>query len=535
MGAVLQMEKFKVIVSETMSDEGLAVLEEFLEVSDGTNMSRQELLDVIDQYDALIVRSATQVDEELLSKASNLKVVGRAGNGIDNIVLDAATKYGVVVANTPESNTVSAAEHAVALLLASARNIPAADRQLKSGEWDRSYFKGTELFGKTIGVIGLGKIGSLVASRLKAFQTRVIAYDPYISDDRFGQFGAEKAETLEEILTQSDIITIHTPRTPETTNMIDEAQFELMKKGVRLVNDARGGIINEAALIKYLENGKVRSAALDVHAKEPSDNHELMRRTDVVVTPHIGADTDEAQENVGVTIANQVIAALNGEVVANAVNLPTLNRENLATLKPYVLALEKFGKVYYQLFNDAIESVSLKYYGSLAKEDTEMLTLAALKGILEPVLLDRVNYVNAKLIAEQRGMTVTEKKYEDNYAAYSDFAKISIKTKTGKFSIAGNVDAKGEARILEIDGYSMDLAPSKYMLFIKNLDVPGVIGKLGTLLGEEEINIATMQVGRDLETKKALMVVGIDNACSKESLEKISKLENITMAKLVIM
>lgn len=535
MGAILQMEKFKVIVSETMSDEGLAVLEEFTEVTDGTKMSREELLDAIGEFDALIVRSATQVNEELLSRAEKLKVVGRAGNGIDNIVLDAATKYGVVVANTPESNTVSAAEHAVALLLASARNIPAADRQLKSGEWDRSYFKGTELFGKTIGVIGLGKIGSLVASRLKAFQTNVIAYDPYISDERFAKFGAEKVDSLEEILTRSDIITIHTPRTPETTNMIDAAQFEMMKDGVRLVNDARGGIINEESLIKYLENGKVRSAALDVHAKEPSDNHALMGRGDVVVTPHIGADTDEAQENVGVTIANQVIAALKGEVVANAVNLPTLNRENLAALKPYVLALEKFGKIYYQLYSDAIESVSLKYYGKLAGQDTEMLTLAALKGILEPVLLDRVNYVNAQLIAEQRGMTVTERKYEDNYAGFSDYVKISIKTKTGKFSVAGNVDSKGEPKILEIEGFSMDVSPSKYMLFIKNLDVPGVIGKLGTLLGEEEVNIATMQVGRDLDTKKALMVIGIDNACSKETLKKISSLENITMAKLVIM
>jgi len=535
MGAILQMEKFKVIVSEAMSNEGLVVLKESLEVVDGTKMSRQELLDVIGEFDALIVRSATQVNEELLSRATKLKVVGRAGNGIDNIVLDVATKYGVVVANTPESNTVSAAEHAVALLLSSARNIPAADRQLKSGEWDRSFFKGTELFGKTIGVIGLGKIGSLVATRLKSFQTTIIAYDPYITDERFKQFGAEKVETLDELLKRADIITIHTPKTPETNGMIDEPQFELMKQGVRLVNDARGGIIKESALIKYLDSGKVRSAALDVHEKEPSDNHNLLERPNVVVTPHIGADTDEAQENVGVTIANQVIAALRGEVVANAVNLPTLNREDMAALKPYILALEKFGKIYFQLRNEAIESITVKYYGKLASQETEMLTLAAVKGVLEPVILDKVNYVNAKLIAEQRGITIGEKKSEEPYAGYNEFVKISIKTKTDKFSIAGNVDAKGEAKILEIEGYSMDLTPSKYMLFIKNLDVPGVIGKLGTILGQEDINIATMQVGRDLETKKALMVMGIDNECSKESLGKIGQLENITMVKLVIM
>lgn len=535
MGAILQMGKFKVIVSEAMSDEGLAVLKESLEVVDGTKMSRQELLDVIGEFDGLIVRSATLVNEELLARATKLKVVGRAGNGIDNIELESATEHGVVVANTPESNTVSAAEHAVALLLASARNIPAADCQLKSGKWDRSLFKGSEIFGKTIGVIGLGKIGSLVATRLKAFQTTIIAYDPYITEDRFKQFSAEKVETLDELLKRADIITIHTPKTTETLGMIDEPQFELMKQGVRLVNDARGGIIKESALLKYLENGKVRSAALDVHESEPSTNHELLCRPNVVVTPHIGADTDEAQENVGVTIANQVIAALNGEIVANAVNLPTLNREDMAALKPYILALEKFGKVYFQLRSEAIESITLKYYGKLASQETEMLTLAAVKGVLEPVILDRVNYVNAKLIAEQRGIIISEKKSVEPYAGYSEFVKISIKTKNDRFSIAGNVGTKGEAKILEIEGYSMDFTPSKYMLFIKNLDVPGVIGKLGTILGQEEINIATMQVGRDLETKNALMVLGIDNECSKESLDRISQLENITMAKLVIM
>lgn len=535
MGAIFKMEKFKVIVSEAMSAEGLAVLKESLEVVDGTKMSRQELLDIIGEFDGLIVRSATQVNEELLSKATKLKIVGRAGNGIDNIELDSATKYGVVVANTPESNTVSAAELAVALLLSSARNIPAADSQLKSGKWDRSLFKGTEIFGKTIGVIGLGKIGSLVATRLKAFQTTVIAYDPYITDERFKQFGAEKVETLDELLQRADIITIHTPKTSETNGMIDEPQFELMKTGVRLVNDARGGIIKESALVKYLENGKVRSAALDVHEQEPSGNYNLLNRPNVVVTPHIGADTDEAQENVGVTIANQVIAALNGEVVANAVNLPTLNREDMAALKPYILALEKFGKVYYQLRNEAIESITLKYYGKLASQETEMLTLAAIKGVLEPVILDKVNYVNAKLTAEQRGITISERKIEGPYAGYNEFVKISIKTKNDKFTIAGNVDSKGEAKILEIEGYSMDLTPSKYMLFIKNLDVPGVIGKLGTILGQENINIATMQVGRDLETKNALMVMGIDHDCSKESLERIAELDNITLVKLVKM
>ena len=529
------MEKYRVIVTEAMSDEGLDVLKDVVSVTDGTAFSRQELLDVIGEYDALIVRSATQVNEELFRRAYRLKVVGRAGNGVDNIDLAAATESGVVVANTPESNTVSAAEHAVALLLASARCIPAADRQLKSGQWDRSFFKGTELFGKTVGVIGLGKIGSLVALRMKAFQTTVIAYDPYISDERFKQFAAEKVDTLQELLQRSDIITIHTPKTQETTGMIDAEEFELMKDGVRIVNAARGGIIAEQALLNALDSGKVRSAALDVFAKEPSDNHELMGRDNVICTPHIGADTDEAQENVGITIANQVIAALHGDVVPNAVNLPTLNRENMAEFKPYIQALEHFGKIYFQLNSDPVDMVDVQYYGRLAEIETDMLTIAVVKGILQPVLLDKVNYVNAFSLAGQRGIAIKENKYPETYNGYQEFVKIVIRSKNSAFSIAGNVDTKGEGRFLEIDGYTMDFSPSRYMLFIKNLDVPGVVGKLGTLLGQEQINIATMQVGRDTETKKALMVLGIDEACSKESLAKIAELENITLAKLVIM
>lgn len=528
------MEKYKVLVSEAMSEEGLAVLEQELQVTDGTKLSREELLSVIGDFDALIVRSATQVNEELLEKATRLKIVGRAGNGIDNIQVEAATRYGVVVANTPESNTVSAAEHAVALLLASARNIPAADRQLKSGEWDRSYFKGTEIFGKTIGVIGLGKIGSLVAARMKAFQTTVLAYDPYIADDRFKMFGAEKVETLEELLRRSDIITIHTPKTPETNGMIGDKEIEMMKDGVRIVNDARGGIIKEASLIKYLDAGKIRSAALDVFEKEPSDNHNLMGRVNVVCTPHIGADTDEAQENVGVTIANQVIAGLKGEVVANAVNLPTMNRDSLSSLRPYIGAIEKLGKIYYQLHQEPVEAITLRYFGTLADQETDMLTLAAIKGILEPIVLDKVNYVNARLFAQQRGIVINELKNPDSYDGYSELFKIEIQSRKSSFSIAGNVNAKGEAKILEVDGFSMDFTPVKYMLFIRNLDVPGVIGKLGTILGQEAVNIANMQVGRNPETQKALMIMGIDNACSRQSLERILELENITMAKFVV-
>lgn len=529
------MTKMKVLVAEKVSEEGLKVLKNELEVVDGLKMTREELLEAIPEFDALLVRSATQVDKELLEKATKLQIVGRAGNGIDNIDLDEATKAGVVVANTPDSNTTSAAELAIALLLASARNIPAADRQLKSGEWDRTLFKGTELFGKTVGIIGLGRIGSMVATRLAAFQMNVISYDPYISDERFRKFKVEKIENLDDLLQRADFITVHTPRTEETKGMLADPQFELMKDGVRLINDARGGIISEASLLKYLKLGKVRSAALDVHESEPSGNHELMEYPGVVVTPHIGADTDEAQENVGVTIANQVISALKGEVVANAVNLPTLNRENLVAMKPYIAAMEKLGKMYYQLKTAPIKNITINYYGGIAEQEVEMITLATIKGILEPVSKDMVNYVNAKLFAEQKGITVNEKKFDEIYNGFADLIRVEIQSDKETFTYAGNVNSKGEAKLVEVEGYDIDITPSEYMLFIKNFDVPGVIGKLGTILGTEKVNIATMQVGRNVIDQKALMVLGIDNQCSKEALGLIGRMENIEMAKVVKM
>lgn len=525
--------KKRVLITEKMDEEGIKLLEQEADVDVDVclTLTREELLQKIGDYDALIVRSSTKVNDELFSYAKKLKVVGRAGNGVDNIEMPAATARGVIVANTPESNTISAAELAIGLLLAQSRNIPQANQFLKSGQWDRSPFKGSELFNKTLGIIGLGRIGSLVATRMASFGMKIVAYDPYISDERFSRFGAEKKETLKELLEAADFITVHTPKTKETFKMIGEREIGWMKKGVRLVNDARGGIICEKALYDGLVSGKIASAALDVHEEEPSHNTQLFALDNLIVTPHIGADTAEAQQNVGITIAKQVLNALKGEIVPNAVNLPALHRDELAVIKPYLDLLERLGKLYYQLHSEPVELVEISYWGELAKQDTEMATIAFVKGLLEPVIQDRVNYVNASLQAKQRDITIEQKKFEKNYNGYSDLVTIKIKYKGGKFTLAGNLSSKKEGKLVEIDGYEVDVKPSEHMLFVQNNDEPGVIGNVGLLLGQEKINIATMQVGRHQRGKQALMILNVDNEVEGATLKRLEQVENVLWAK----
>ncbi|MGE5405216.1 MAG: phosphoglycerate dehydrogenase [Candidatus Saccharibacteria bacterium] len=400
------MGKPKVIISERVAEEGLKLLQTELDVDYRDGISREELLKIIPEYDALIVRSVTKVDEELVEHGTNLKVVGRAGNGIDNIVVEPCTRRGILVANTPDSNTISAAEQTIALLLASCRNIPEANHFLKGGKWDRKPFRGTELYDKTVGIVGLGRIGSMVAERLAAFNMKVIAYDPYIPDERFARFGAEKKNTLEELVKESDIITVHTPRNEETMGMIGENEFAIAKDGVRVVNCARGGIINEAALLKALKSGKVASAGLDVFEEEPAINNPLFEYKNVVVTPHLGADTKEAQERVGISIAEQVIKALKGEIVPNVVNLPTVLRQDLEVLRPFISLTEAMGAIYYQVEKAPIDKIEISFNGDIADMEHDILTVGFLKGLLAPVLSDKVNYVNARLMAEERGITV---------------------------------------------------------------------------------------------------------------------------------
>lgn len=521
----------KILVAERIDEEGIKILKNNFDVDVKFELERDELLGIIDRYDGLVVRSITKVNKELLDKAVNLKMVGRAGNGTDNIDINYATKKGVIVANTPESNTMSACELTIGLLLAQCRNIPQANYDIKKGNWRRNIFQGVELYNKTLGIIGLGRIGSLVAARMKAFGMNVIAYDPYISDIKFERLEVEKKENLDDLLKEADFITVHTPKTKETLKMISHDQIKLMKDGVRITNAARGGIIDEEALLKGLKSGRVKSAGLDVHEVEPCQNNPFFHMENVIMTPHMGASTLEAQENVGKTIANQVVKGLKGDIVPNAVNLPTIHRDELKVLKPYIELAENLGKIYYQLYNDHIEYVDVKYFGNMASQDNKMVTIALLKGMLEPIVKEKVNYINSFHIAKEMGIVIKEQNLKENYKNYFELISITVKGKENTLTVSGNLSGKREGKIVELNGYEVEVSPTNHMLFIQNHDVPGVVGHIGTILGEEKVNIATMQVGRNIKGEKALMVLNVDNPVCKTTIDKLEDRDDLIWAK----
>ncbi len=530
---VEDMNMNKVIVAERIADEAITLLKKNAEVDIRVGIDREVLLEIIDEYDAIIVRSATQINEELMEKASKLKMVGRAGNGTDNIDIPEATKRGIIVANTPESNTMSAAELTIGLIVTQSRNIPQANKFLKDGHWGRNQFKGSELFTKTLGIVGLGRIGSLVAKRMQGFGMNVIAYDPYISDERFNRLGVDKREELESLIQESDYITVHTPRNKETLWMINEDHLPLMKKGVRVTNVARGGIIKETAILKGIEDGIIASAGIDVHEQEPCVDNPLFDHENVIVTPHLGASTLEAQLNVGMTVANQVISGLKGEIVPNAVNLPAIHRDELEAIKPYIKLAEKLGKMYYQIQNDTIETVKIQYYGELAKQETGMISIAFMKGLLETVISNRVNYINAKVIAENRGIIFKEKKIDEYYDGFTEYMRIKVKTSTGTFTLGGNLSTKQEGRLVEFNGYEVDITPKENMIVLQNMDVPGMIGHVGVILGSEKVNIATMQLGRHTIGDKAIMLLNVDEEVEANCIERLESHENILWAKAI--
>lgn len=525
----------KVLVAERIAKKGIEkLIQGGAAVDVKTDLKRQELLDIIGDYDAVIVRSVTKVNEEFYQKAVRLKVVGRAGNGVDNIDMEGATKRGIIVVNTPESNIVSAAELSIGLLIASCRNIPQFHNRLKERVWDRSGFNSMELQGKTVGIVGLGRIGSLVATRLKSFGMEIIAYDPYVNDTRFKNLGVVKKEKLDDLMREADVLTLHTPKTEETYGMIGKEQFKAAKKGLRVVNCARAGLINEEALVEAIKEKIVASVGIDVLEGEPQAISPLLEFDNVIVTPHVGADTVEAQDNVGITIAQEVLAALRGEMVPNAVNLPTLHTQELDTVKGYLRLGETLGKTYYQLEKDAVEKVEIIYRGEVAALETSVISLAILKGLFEPVLKERVNYVNANLIAKNRGVIITESK-ESTVDNYLTLVQVKIVSKNKEFTISGTIFGKAEIRIVEINGYEFDVNPAPFMLIAENIDKPGVIGQMGTLLGVGKVNIATMQLGRKLTDKRAMMVLTVDSEIAKETLEFLGGVEGIIKARLVKM
>jgi D-3-phosphoglycerate dehydrogenase len=531
----------RIIVTERIAEEGIQYLRDRgFEVDTKFGLAHPELLGIIENYDAIIVRSVTKVNKELIEKAVNLKVAGRAGNGIDNIDVPSCTQRGIIVVNTPESNIMAAAELAIGHAYCIFRNIPQAHWAAKNKDFRRNKFIGNELDGKTVGIIGLGRIGSIVARKLIGANMKAIAYDPYITDEKFTRTGVEKCETLEELLRRSDLITIHTPKTAETYGMIGEEQLKICKKGVRLVNAARGGLYNEKALYDATKSGHVAAAAIDVLDPEPGYDKKpeeqtyknpLLELDQVIISPHLGASTQEANYNVGTAITKLVGDALNGEMVA-AVNMPPLQTGDLAQLKPYIALAEMLGKVYYQAEKERVEKLEVIYCGDLADKETRVISLSVLKGFLSPVVEEKVNYVNAELIAENMGIGLIESR-SSHLEKYTNLITVKFYTKKGTASISGTIFAKEEIRIVDFFGYKLDFEPSPYVIALQNIDKPGIIGRIGTLLGANNINIAAMQWSRNRKGEKAVSFVSVDGEVSDAILAQLQKSDGVLKASML--
>jgi len=512
----------RVLVTEQLSDAGLELLRRDFQVDLRPELATDGLAAAIPGYHALIIRSATLVTLEVLEAADTLKVVARAGIGLDNVDVDAATRRGVMVVNAPQSNVISAAEQAMALLLAQARNVPQAHAALKAGSWERSRWQGVELAGKTIGVIGLGRVGALVAARAAAFGMRVIAFDPYVSGDRAKEMGVDVMPTLEALLVQADFVTIHLPRTSDTERLIGEHALSLMKPGARLINTARGGIVDEDALAKAIEGGRLGGAALDVFAAEPTTDSPLFSLDSVVVTPHLGASTVEAQDKAGTTVAEMVRLALMGEFVPYAVNI-SAGADVAEIVRPYLPLAERLGVLLAGLAESGVRSVECAYLGRIADADTRVLTLAVLKGILRGVVHEPVSFVNAPMLAKERGIGVSEMRSSVSQD-YVNLISLRAETDGEPVTVGGTlVGKRNNERVMQVYGFDVEIAPAEHMVFFTYQDVPGVIGTVGTILGGHGVNIATMEVGRTSEGGEALMGLTVDAPIPPDVLAHIGE------------
>jgi D-3-phosphoglycerate dehydrogenase len=511
----------KVLVAEKIAPSGIELLKTQFEVDVKTDLTPEQLVAEIGAYDALIVRSATKATREVIEAGGNLKIIGRAGVGVDNVDVQAATERGIIVCNAPTSNIVSAAEHTVALILAQARNIPQANASMKQGKWERSKFTGAELYEKTLAIFGLGRIGSLVAERARSFGMRLIGYDPYTTAERAQAMGVELFENVADILPQADFITVHLPKTKETIGMFGAEQFAAMKDGVRLVNTARGGIYQVDALADAVRSGKVASAAIDVFEVEPCTDSPLIEFDNVVLTPHLGASTDEAQDRAGEQIAEFVGMGLRGEMVPTAVNIAPVAPEVYEKVGPYLGLAEDLGKMVAQLASGGVESVDILTIGGLADTDTRILKTAVLKGMLTVVGADSVNFVNADYYAEQRGISVSETKRSEAHD-YTTMLVVRAATPAEPVEIAAAlIGKKDEPRIVSLFGYDLDMQPGAYMAFFRYGDRPGIIGKVGTHLGADGTNIASMQVGRNEAGGTALMGIVVDTPITDAQLKTL--------------
>jgi D-3-phosphoglycerate dehydrogenase len=517
----------RVLVTETLSDQGLDLLRKDFQVDVRTDLANGDLAAEIGGYDALIIRSATHVTADVLESAPYLKVVARAGIGLDNVDVETATRRGVMVVNAPQSNVISAAEHTLALLLAQARNVPQAHAALAAGSWERSRWEGVELAGKTVGLVGLGRVGTLVAQRAAAFGMRVIAFDPYVSSERAKELGVETMPTLEAVLVQADFVSIHLPRTSDTEGLIGEKELGMMKPGARLVNTARGGIVDEEALAKAIESEELGGAALDVFAVEPTTDSPLFRLPNVIVTPHLGASTREAQDKAGITVAEMVRLALKGEFVPYAVNV-SAGAEVSEVVRPFVGLAERLGAMAAGLADGGVRSVVATYLGRIAESDTRVLTLAILKGILGRSVHEPVSFVNAPMLARERGLSVSEMRSTVSQD-YVSLIGVRAETDRGSVSLEGTIIARRAERVVKVNDVDIEVAPAAHMVFFNYVDRPGVIGTVGTVLGEHDINIATMDVGRKLVGERpdgpmeALMCLTVDTEVPVAVLEDISR------------
>ncbi|MFH1441226.1 MAG: phosphoglycerate dehydrogenase [Candidatus Omnitrophota bacterium] len=524
----------KILVSDRLSEEGIKILKGVKEfqVDVKTDLKPDALKEIIKDYNALIVRSATKVTKDIINAADKLKVVGRAGVGLDNIDLEAATQKGIIVMNTPAGNTISTAEHTMSMILSLSRLIPQANSSTKKGEWKRSKFMGIELYGKSLGIVGFGRIGKEVAKRAFSFGMKVLVYDPFLSRENAESIGVEVVE-LKQLFESSDFITVHTPLTEETKHMISSKEFAQMKQGIRIVNCARGGIIDEAALVEAIKQGKVAAAALDVFEKEPIPaDSELLKLDNVITTPHLGASTEEAQVNVAIEVAEIIRDALLGKGIRNAANYPCLEAEVYKILDPFIKLAEKLGMFTSQLIEGRFEEIEITYSGDIMQYDLSPLTMAVIKGVLSPILKETVNFINAANLAKERGISIRESK-SSKEGEFVNLIQLKIKTDKESKKISGTLSANKQPRIVKIDESYVEVSPVGEMIVMQNWDKPGIIGNIGTLLGKHSINIAAMTFGRDTPGGKAISVLNVDSIVSSEILGKIKNIENVLEVKTI--
>jgi len=519
----------KVLVSDNLAETGIEALMEVpeLDVEVNTSLTHDELKHIIKEYDALIIRSGTKVTAEIIENADNLKVVARAGIGLDNVDVEAASKRGIVVMNTPEGNVITTAEHTIAMLLAVTRNIPQATASLKSGKWEKKRFRGKEVFHKVLGIVGVGRIGRVVAERAAGLQMNVIAFDPYISSDVVEKLGITGV-TLDELYARSDYITVHTPMTQETRGIINAEAFQKMKKGVYILNCARGGIVDEVALYEAIQSGIVAGAALDVFSKEPPVDNPLLALDQVVATPHLGASTDEAQENVAIAVSEQVIDYLLRGTIRNAVNAPSIDGAVLATLQPYLTLSEKLGSLLTQITSGAIREVSIEYIGEVTCVDNRPLTLSILKGMLTPILGEMVNFVNVPIHVKERSIKVRES-VRSEAEDFTNLITVHVKTSETENLVAGTIFGKKDLRVVRINDFRLEAATEGHVLLIYNIDTPGTIGAIGSCLGRHNINISMMNVGQILDRGQNIIFLRTDTPVPKNVVEELLAMDNVNV------